>query len=231
LDPNPLEKPLVTDTVAAMDALDALLGRGRYILAGICSGADIVPSIAASDTRVAGGILINGYFVGEQHEQEFLREVNDRCLARVYRTRMFSLQRWLRLFTGKSDIRRMWRWMLAAVESRVHRESTQTYAATATTWKSAVAHGAELCFIYSADSSAWDAYQMVHRSAIEQLDSGKVTVVRIGCADHVFSLAGHRDALGNAVQSWLQSTRRAWRRGSFQPLCGNRCGPNTIRFQ
>jgi hypothetical protein len=44
----------VPDTLAAMDHLDATLGRGRYVLTGLCGGAITAVFAAALDRRVAG---------------------------------------------------------------------------------------------------------------------------------------------------------------------------------
>ena len=55
------DESMIVETQEAMDALTAACGVDRFILFGICAGADQAVRVALADTRVVGTVLVDGY--------------------------------------------------------------------------------------------------------------------------------------------------------------------------
>jgi pimeloyl-ACP methyl ester carboxylesterase len=55
------DESMVSETQEAMDALAASHGVDRFVLFGICTGADQAVRVALADARVVGAVLVDGY--------------------------------------------------------------------------------------------------------------------------------------------------------------------------
>jgi len=55
------DESMVSETQEAMDSLAASHGVGRFVLFGICTGADQAVRVALADPRVVGAVLVDGY--------------------------------------------------------------------------------------------------------------------------------------------------------------------------
>ena len=55
------DESMVSETQEAMDALGASHGVDRFVLFGICTGADQAVRVALADPRVVGAVLVDGY--------------------------------------------------------------------------------------------------------------------------------------------------------------------------
>lgn len=78
------EQSAVTDVRAAMDALEDELGISRFVLAGLCSGAEVAHRAAVADERVQGFIAMDGYIVRTPAYYFW-----------HYLPRVFSLRKWI----------------------------------------------------------------------------------------------------------------------------------------
>lgn len=87
-------RPAVVDIKQAIDAVATKTGIERFIVLGLCSGADDAHFAAVADERITGVILIDGY--GFRTRQYYLH---------YYLERIFSVRRWMnilrRIFTPK----------------------------------------------------------------------------------------------------------------------------------
>ena len=55
------DESMVSETQEAMDSLSASHGIDRFVLFGICTGADQAVRVALADPRVVGAVLVDGY--------------------------------------------------------------------------------------------------------------------------------------------------------------------------
>ncbi|MEM1226955.1 MAG: hypothetical protein AAGJ40_14755 [Planctomycetota bacterium] len=78
----------VNETVSAMDLLEARTCSQRFILYGLCSGADDAMQVALSDPRVVGLVTIDGF---------------------GYRTLGYHARRWFRDLPRKAMTQQFWR--------------------------------------------------------------------------------------------------------------------------
>ena len=84
------ERALVTDVQAAMDELGQHLGIERFVLFGLCSGAEAAHRVALEDPRVAGVVALDG-FISRNWLFPFFH----------YLPRIFSPARWHAWFTKR----------------------------------------------------------------------------------------------------------------------------------
>ncbi len=79
-DRMPFRESLFVETREAMDLVEDRLGVDRFVLLGLCSGADQAFQVALNDTRVAGAVMIDGYpyptpgFYVRRYGKPFLRK-------------------------------------------------------------------------------------------------------------------------------------------------------------
>ena len=79
----------VDDTLEAFEVLNQRLGATRFMLMGICMGAQIALEVASRDPRVDSLALVEGIYVKS---------------ARYHLSRILSPRKWKRVFTGESQM-------------------------------------------------------------------------------------------------------------------------------
>lgn len=79
----------VDDTLEAFEVLNQRLGATRFMLMGICMGAQIALEVASRDSRVESLALVEGIYVKS---------------ARYHLSRILSPRKWKRVFTGESQM-------------------------------------------------------------------------------------------------------------------------------
>lgn len=89
-DSESAEQSAVTDVREAMDTLAAETGVRRFVLAGLCSGAEVAHRAAVADTRVCGVIAMDGYIVRTRA-----------WYWRHYLPRIFSPRKWLNFLANR----------------------------------------------------------------------------------------------------------------------------------
>lgn len=101
----PYPRDAVLDAQAAMNALSERGIASRFILAGLCSGADIAFRTAVLDSRVCGAWMINPqafYFESSDTLKAFMHAELE---AKYYRSGLFDAARWKKLLSGKVNLR------------------------------------------------------------------------------------------------------------------------------
>ena len=79
----------VDDTLEAFEVLNHRLGATRFMLMGICMGAQIALEVASRDSRVESLALMEGIYVKS---------------ARYHLSRILNPHKWKRVFTGESQM-------------------------------------------------------------------------------------------------------------------------------
>ena len=117
----PYPRDAILDAQAAMTALAEQGIAERFILSGLCSGADIAFRTGVIDARVAGAWMINPqafYFPSSDSLKEFMHA---EIQATYYESAVWDLDRWKRMIRGEVDVRRIAGVVRAKVESSVRR--------------------------------------------------------------------------------------------------------------
>lgn len=87
-----------------LDMLSQRAGFSRYILAGICSGAEAAYKAAIDDSRITGLVLIDGIYLPAEGMGGLYAAGRRRNAGRYYRKHLFDVHRWKKLLSGKSAL-------------------------------------------------------------------------------------------------------------------------------
>jgi pimeloyl-ACP methyl ester carboxylesterase len=108
-----------TDVRLAMDLMTARTGATRFVLAGLCSGADIAFQLGIKEKRVAGVVMMNPrtFLVHD------LATVDANKGARYYQDSLFKKDKWVKLLKGEVDVVRAARMVAPKVKQMALRRA------------------------------------------------------------------------------------------------------------
>jgi pimeloyl-ACP methyl ester carboxylesterase len=205
----PFEKSTVSETQEAMSYLEAERGIGRFVLAGLCSGADISLKTACADPRVAGAVLLNPQGdeldTGDELRSYFLLSARARS---VWKSALFNPQKWWRVLTGRTDYRDVARVLLFTLRSKVARKKRVVSGPSlyAENLRLAVGRAVRLLLVFSDGDTGLDYIHAVLGAELQQLrSSGKAAFHVIPRSDHMFTSLRYQDTLLTLVREWAQT--------------------------
>jgi pimeloyl-ACP methyl ester carboxylesterase len=214
MDNLPTEKSMVSETKDAMDYLNSAKGVNQFILAGICSGADAAFKTAYEDPRVVGLVMINGFNMTRSVE-ELVPDIRMSIQGRYYRKKIFNVDSWRRLLTGKSDIHRMKSFFWNKIKRISKGKQRNVYDGSFVSDLNILAdRGVDSCLIYSEGSSAFDLFKSAYGDMSHSTNiSGRLFVEIIQNTDHVFTLYWSQKYLIDLLHRWIEDKQRGWRAG------------------
>jgi len=205
----------VSEIRAAIDFLQNTYHHKKFVLIGLCSGADDALATAQIDPRVCGVVLLNGYAY-TAGKYKFYR------FKEFVLPRLFMAEKWVnkirRLFVGGSkgaDLTDAG----AANPDAIDREEKAAVIAldddyryippqaeTRKIIEKLTAEGVQLFFVYS--GSEYDTY--TYEGQLNDMfpgleNTGRVREAYIKEADHTFILKADRDKLCSWVQDWFST--------------------------
>ena len=190
------ERALV-EAQAAMDSINKSRGIDKFVLVGLCSGADDAIRIASQDSRVVGMVLIDGYSA-----------VSRGFYLHSYGRRLLSFRSWIDLLTGRSFVWTLLKQRLGATEAAADAAPSQDWdflpkEEMLSSVSSLVARGARLLFVYSGGSPALYNYGKDLKAEFAQLAAdGRVQVQVFENSDHIFTRLAHQRLLSETIQQW-----------------------------
>jgi len=198
-DKLPLEDRFIYETQQAMDFLAEKKGFNKFVLAGICSGADISFKVALKDHRVAGTVLIDwfAYFTLGFHISS-------------YSKRLLMPRSWFKLISGKSGFWSTLRRAYLSQKSGKNNGESRDW--NVPTKEQAIRdiqmlneRGVQLLFVFSGGSPAYYNYRKYFKSDLKKLmDRGGIEIKLLKESDHGFTLNVHQKQLTNAVCEWMK---------------------------
>jgi Serine aminopeptidase, S33 len=205
-DALPFAERVIREIRAATEALHALRGCRRFLLMGICSGADAALRAASRDERVVGAALIEPY-----------AEPRPGFLAYSYRRKLLSPRAWLRLAGGRSELWSRWRGPAAPAVSGAPPAPAPLAVATPDDSllpsppemrahvRQLLERGVHLCFVYSVDSPAYFNYRtLLGREVGPALRSKRARLEVLRGTDHIFTPLAVQERLVEAVAGWAR---------------------------
>jgi hypothetical protein len=184
------------ETRECMDYLESSHGVNRFVLFGICSGADNALRTARDDARVAGAVLVEphavptfGYLFG------------------LYRHRLRSPLSWFRFLTGKSEAwLELVRWSSVKRSTGSTKVSEEFMAPSRRDFVEAAraigGRRSRLLLVYSNGSASHHFYRGVRRRIRPLLDDGLVAERLVDGSDHIFTHPATQASLFEAVLAW-----------------------------
>jgi hypothetical protein len=208
----PFAQRVLDDVRHAMDALAAQRGCARFLLVGICSGADAALRAAVRDERVAGTALIEPYTVKRPGFTLF-----------AYRRKLLSPRAWGRLLVGRSEL-----WS-AVREARTAPPAAADPPPSPATpselpadpapvdqllpgpdelrvqLRALVSRPTSVCLVYSEMSPAYFNYRtLLAREMKPALRSGQARLEVLRNTDHVFTPVAVQDRLIELLTAWAR---------------------------
>jgi len=207
-DKLPFPESAIQEAREGMDCLEDSRAMTRFILLGICSGADVAFGTARSDPRVIGAVLVNGGLAEFGDTTGFWKHAADRSRFRDVRSRLMSPRSLWRALTARSDYGRILESLSSLVRSRPGRHEWQAVGAG---WfselHSLMDRGIRIQMVSSEGSPTWEALRltMSHSPAVLN-GSPNLSIEMIPKTDHSFTLLWAQDRLIELVSNWAEKT-------------------------
>lgn len=200
----PLEDSAVYETQHAMDYVKSTAGINRFILTGICSGANAAVKTASADERVVGIAAINGTCLDRIQSHHLGRHIEECMRQRYYRKHVGDPSRWWKLVTGKSDLRAAGRFVAGQMRRIVrHRAPERPQIDASTECTSLVKRGVNVLLVYSEGSTAWDAFRLTLEAGVAPIrSSDRLKIEMLENVDHVFTLGWSQAVLIDRIRQW-----------------------------
>jgi pimeloyl-ACP methyl ester carboxylesterase len=202
LDNLPFAESAIKDGRDAMDFLQATRGIEKFVVSGVCWGADNAMRVCAADPRVVGVAAIDFYAVSSV-----------RHLFRVYPARLLAARSWSNILRGRSRILKQLRAFATAVaKSMVAGKSetddvlpAMTPAAVVELMRELVARGVHLSFAFASSAVSYDQYVTKFRKPMRELSAtGRLQVKVFDATDHLFTLRHNQARLWEYLEQWTR---------------------------
>jgi dienelactone hydrolase len=197
----PRVESAVEETREAMDHLARVHGAQRFVLFGICAGAEQALRVAAVDSRVAGIVPVDGY-----------RYRTSGFTLHHYRRRLFRARTWTNILTGKHPAiarllgrRRMARAPAAAGPRLTLLTPFPPREEAEARLLEFADRGGQLLAIYTPGAVFNHAAQF-HAMFPTLASRPTVRSAFLPHANHVFTLLSAQEALVAAVETWMRET-------------------------
>ena len=198
----PYEEGAILDTQAVMDHLSSTQNIRKFVLSGICAGADNAYRIACKDKRVAGIVLIDSFaFTSYGY------------YLRSYVKTLRQARSWGRLLTGQSEL---WSLVRAAITSMKTEDADDDFdeqwqmppkGEIIENLQKYVGRGGKVSLIYTAGGPSYYNYRKMLQGALGNLfqrDTGNRVDV-IDNTDHLFTPLFAQDLIVNLIYTWIES--------------------------
>lgn len=204
-DNRPFAVSAVEETREVMDYLSRHHAVEKFVLMGICSGAETALRTGFADSRVTGVGLINGGGQGYGDAWESYEYV--RGEARQYLKRsLFSLDSWWRALTGRIQYRRLLAVLLKRIRNRLAPPKVVVEASqqAATDIQKLLRRGVRILWLQSQGDFSRDYFDtMFGRDTQLLLEAGSVRVETITFTDHTLTDRYGQLRVLSLVEEWL----------------------------
>lgn len=186
----------VEDVKLAMDQMTRDYGHQRFVLIGLCSGADDALATALKDDRVVGAVLLNGYAYRTE-KFPLYRFMN------FYLPRLFMLQKWVnrtkRLFQGATVDKHAAATALLDDDYRYIPPQEDTAAHI----RQLTSKGTQLFFIYTGSEHEDYSYKdQLFDMFPSERGNMRLREQYLKEADHTFVLKADRLKITNWIRNW-----------------------------
>jgi dienelactone hydrolase len=200
----PFSRGAVSDVRAAMDFLTTTTGLERFILVGICSGAEVSFEVAQQDTRVAGAVLING----RGYDPASVLKIGAQGIRFLARTVRFLFTAWPKI-VGRKLRRGTWgaRYTAELTRYQIHNlfgsHVSRSQAAT-TALPTLANRGVAFLLVYEGGTPIADYLRAASESGTPE-PHANVAIEIMKYADHTFNSVRQQDILMNLICTWTRS--------------------------
>lgn len=190
------EHQVLADVVEAMNFLERQRGATKFVLYGLCAGADNAHAVALRDPRVAGAVLLDGhgYWTWRSYMHHYLPRMGHPGTWVNYLRRSLRSEKPVVEEVGVHGRRKPF-----GPRELVEQEI-----------QSLVDRRAQLLYVYSGGVASYYNYREQFFDMFPRLKpQNRVTIQYLPNADHTYTLREDRDHLLESVITWYGS--REWR--------------------
>lgn len=204
-DSMPFEDSSVRETRQAMDYLESRHGIHGFILAGICSGANVALRTACHDSRVVGLAAINGTFTDTVQSQCLSGHLENGIRRRYYRKHLFCPGRWWKLLTGRTHLHNAVGFVASGMRRLApRRPGVRRQVDLSAECRLALDRGVRVLLVYSEGSSAWDAFHLTLEPGLKPWrTSDRLRIETVEDVDHVFTPLWSQQLLVDLIHGWV----------------------------
>ena len=207
----------VSEIKEAMDAIQINEGISRFVLIGICSGAEIAFETAIrGESRIIGLSLIDGIYADRLELGTIYNQALGKTRARYYKKNMFNLQRWSKVLRGKSGlftfknfftlfgIIPMMIWKMIKPKSKKNQKSEGSIQHwDIDSWQKIIDQNIKMQLIFSEGDTAMDLFELTFADALEPFENGEfLTIERAKDVDHTFTPIWSQQYLAKLIGDW-----------------------------
>lgn len=191
------------DMINVMNYLEKNHGAKHFVIIGLCSGADLGYSVAVTDKRIVGTILIDGFgyrTTGWYVHHYLLRLLNIRKWNKYFRSLLGRLRKNL-----KAPYVSISKQTFLDPRSNQYIRNFPSQEQAQTEIQQLVDRGVNMLFVYSSGAREYLNYADQFYAMLPNLDrSDKVQVQFYPEADHMFTLLEQRATLHESIRRWMQ---------------------------
>lgn len=181
----------VAEARAAMTSLSSLRGIERFLVVGICSGADVTVQAARADDRVVGAAVIDGFNI-----------LTPLFVLLQARRQIFKPRSWWRLVSGRSLTLRAMRHTVMSQES-VQTSIIPSYADFVAGVRALTSRGTDVFMLFTGRSPAFFRYSTAPRWRVRSWPSrGRLRVHHLRDTDHTFTLVKNQQLVVRLLTEW-----------------------------
>ena len=208
----PFKKSSICETQEAMYYLNSSRGIGKFILVGVCSGANVAFKTACGDQRVVGVVGINGSYFDTEEIEGLDQHIKSSIQNRYYRKNLFNYRSWWRVITGKSNLFSIMNLIISKAKGLLSRnEGVLSETDLSAKWSPLIERGVDLFLIYSEGSMALDTFRITLENHLSELkSSGKLWIEVVEHSDHIFTLLWSQKLLVELIHQWTRDKQRCW---------------------
>jgi hypothetical protein len=203
--------------VEAMDFIEKTYGENKFIVIGLCNGANIGFETAIFDSRITGIFSINGLIKTVNFEKHMAKAYFT-ITMRLYLKNIFIPQKWLHLFRGENSILSGLR---AKIMSLFSGKSVKTEVQESdyselneindydviNKYESMINRGVNIFFLFSSGSNIYEVYKStIGRKLKKYCKQGKIILETTRDVDHTYTPVWSQNLILDRVNNWLMST-------------------------
>jgi alpha/beta superfamily hydrolase len=204
----------VKDTLDGIKYLANKHQLDKFILIGICSGANIAYLASASDKRIASIILINAEFIDITATPLFKKEMELNTRKRYYLKKIFSRNGWQRVMRGKSNLKNIllivpgavFYLLYLVIKELIYLFKLDRNRELLDNLETIYNNGTQTQIVYSEGSNTLDIYNLrvKHQINKKYFTTGQFKFTLYTNVDHTFTPLASQKRLIADVKRWIE---------------------------
>ncbi len=180
-----------------LDTLEKKLKVNRFILAGLCSGADTAYRCSLADGRVTGLVMINGSGLTGRETETLYPMAEEQIRQRYYKKAVFDLQKWKKMVRGRSGLFKGGNLMRLVTGSR--RPVKAALPSRPDPYRAVVEKGVSTLIILSEGSIAYDLLRILYPRGVHP----PVSYQLLPDTDHIITPIRAQHSLIEKINTWM----------------------------